>query len=331
MFQHLFINLLLHGEGGDGAGAATGAEATGAEGAGVTAPVAGEKNRRLSKEERRARLEEKLRAEQAQIQQAQPQPQSERQPFEEIEKLYSEEIGQKIQKAVTGRVKNLKDSEAELNAAREEIARLEKLLTPLAEAQYGIKPGQDGKSDIDAIEQATQRTRVQDYALENGVSEEFAEQRLHMEDELAEKDRQLREYQAAEEARKRDQEQYAQFQKHRAQAEVFRQKVPGFDLVQEMERTPLFAQLLSFGVPVENAYYAAHHEELMAAGQQAAAMQAQRAISTSIQAGQSMPAEGGLGRSPAASPQRVTNPRQWTKAERAEIRRRVQRGEDIYL
>ncbi len=334
MFQHLFMNLMIHGEGGDGgAGAAPGA-APGAEASAEQTPVAGE-NRRLTKEERRARFEAKLQAQQAQAQTQQPQPQqdqqTQKQPWEEIEKLYPEEIGAMKRKVVQDRFKNQADNEEALNAAKADLDKSNRLLAQLAESQYGIKPGADGKVDLAAIEQAASKSRVSDYAMENGVSEEFAAEKLEMEDRLAEQDRQLREYQEAEKRRQQDAAQFAQFQQHRQQAEAFRQKMPGFDLLKEMEANPTFTKLIGFGVNVENAYYATHHEELMAVGQQAAAMQAQRALATSIQAGQSMPTEGGLGRSPAASTQRITDPKKWTKQQRAEIRRRVQRGEEIYL
>ena len=333
MFQHLFMNLLIHGEGGDGgAGAAPGA-APGAEASAEQTPVAGENNRRLTKEERRARFEAKLQAQQAQNQQPQPQQdqQPQKQPWEEVKKLYKDEYGKDVQTAIQGRFKNQADNEEALNAAKADLDKSNRLLAQLAESQYGIKAGADGKVDLAAIEQAASRSRVSDYAMENGVSEEFAAERLEMEDQLAEKDRQLKELQEAERRRQQDAAQYAQFQQHRQQAEAFRQKMPGFDLLKEMEANPTFTKLIGFGVNVENAYYATHHEELMAVGQQAAAMQAQRALATSIQAGQSMPTEGGLGRSPAASPQRFTDPKKWTKQQRAEIRRRVQRGEEIYL
>ena len=331
MFQ-LFKNLLIHGEGGDGASAAP-AAAPGAEESGVKAPDAGEKKGRPSKAERRAALEEKLRAEQQQ-QTAQPEAepkQEEKTPWEEIKKQYKDEYGKDVQTAIQGRFKNQADNSEELNSAKAELAKRDKLLAQLAATQYGIKPGADGALDFAAIEEAAKKSRAEEYAAEHGISEEYAEQRIQMEDELADKDRRLREFEAAEKARQEDQERYQQFQKHRQQAEAFRQTMPGFDLVREMEQSPLFAKLLSFGCNVEDAYYAAHHKELMAAGQQAAAMQAQRALSANIQAGQSMPTEGGLGRSPAANPQRVIDFKHRTKAERAELHKRVQRGEKIYL
>lgn len=329
MFR-LFRNLLIHAEGGEGAGAAPGAAPVG-EATGVQTPDAGEKKARPSKAERRAALEAKLQAEQQTATPKAEQPkQAEKTPWEEIKKQYKDEYGKDVQTAIQGRFKNQADNEQELSSAKAELAKRDKLLAQLASAQYGIQPGADGSLDFAAIEEAAKRSRAEEYAAEHGISEEYAAQRIQMEDELADKDRRLREFEAAEKARKEDQERYAQFQKHRAQAEAFREKIPNFDLVAEMENTPLFAHLLNCGVNVENAYYAAHHEELMAAGQQAAAMQAQRSLAANIQAGQSMPSEGGLGRSPAASPQRIAV-QNLTRAQRKELNRRALRGEEIVL
>lgn len=332
MLHDFFINLMLHGgEGGDGASAAPDGETAGAEETGVTAPDAGEKTKRPNKAERRARMEAQLRAEAQGRSQTAAQPQPEKRPFDEIEQLYHDEIGQKIQTAVTGRVKNLKDSEAELNRTKAELEEQSKLLAALAESQYGIKPGADGKNDIAAIKGKLNQSRAEEYALENGVSEEFAEERLEMEARIKEQDRQLRELQAAEEQRQKDEADHARFLQHQEQAQAFREKMPGFDLIKEMEASPVFTRLINNGIGVESAYYAVHHKELMAVGQQAAAIQAQRALAASIQAGQSMPSEGGLGRSPAANPGSVVDPHTFSKEYRKELRRRQARGEKIYL
>lgn len=340
MFQHLFMDLMIHGEGGDGgAGAAPGA-APGAEASAEQTPVAGEMKPQGKPKARKYGRVDRLPyeygkeppASQASAETAQQQTQQpQKQPWEEVKKLYHDEYGKDVQTAIQGRFKNQADNEEALNAAKADLDKSNRLLAKLAESQYGIKAGADGKVDLAAIEQAASKRRAEEYAIENGVSEEYAEERLKMEDRLAEQDRQLKEFQEAERRRQQDAEQYAQFQRHRQQAEEFRQKMPGFDLLKEMEANPTFTKLIGFGVNVENAYYATHHEELMAVGQQAAAMQAQRALATSIQAGQSMPTEGGLGRSPAASPQRITDPRKWNKEMRKDIRNRVNHGEKIYL
>jgi hypothetical protein len=67
----------------------------------------------------------------------------------------------------------------------------------------------------------------------------------------------------------------------------------------------------------------------MAAQAQAASMQATRALSASIQAGQSMPTEGGLGRSPASTPQRILSPKNLSKEQRRDVRRKIHGGAEI--
>lgn len=339
MLHELFKNLILHGgEGGDGASAAPSGETAVAEDAGVTAPDAGERTKRPNKAERRARVEAQLKAEAQERSQAVAQPQPEKRPFDEIEQLYHDEIGQKIQTAIQGRFKNQTDNAEELNSTKAELEKQSKLLAALAESQFGIKPGADGKIDIAAIEGKLKDDRVKEYAYDNGVSEEFAKERLDMEDKLEERDRQieeqdrqLRELQAAEAQRQKDEADHARFLQHQEQAAAFRAKMPGFDLIKEMEASPVFTRLINNGIGVESAYYAVHHKELMAVGQQAAAIQAQRALAASIQAGQSMPTEGGLGRSPAANPGSVTDPHAFTREDRKALRRRVARGEKVYL
>lgn len=336
MLLDLFTNLLIHNEGGDGAGAATGT-AAGTEAAGVTAPDAGEKKQEKAKPKKYGRAERlpyeyglapKAQQEAPAEQKEAAHTETAKRPWDEVKNDYKDEIAQIVQ----GRVKNLKDSEAELSTTKAELEKRDTLLAQLAEAQYGIKPDADGKLDYAALEQEMIKARAQRYAEEHGVSDEFAEERVRQEAQIEEQRRQLDAYRMAEEARQQDAAAYALVQKHLKQAEEFRKKVPNFDLKAEIDNNELFRHLVTnCGVGVENAYYAAHHEELMAAGQQAAAQQAAQALASRIQAGQSMPTEGGLGRAPAANPQRVVNPKQWTKEMRADVRRRVQRGEDIYL
>jgi len=338
MFQHLFLDLLIHGEGGDGAGAAPGDAAPGPEASGVTTPDAGEMRPQLPPHKSRRQIRQtRLNVEYGKpvseaVQQTAQQPQQpQKQSWEEVKKLYMNEYGKDVQTAIQGRFKNQQDNEAALNSTKAELEEARSLLAQLAQNAYNIQPGENGAPDMEAIKQINGKNRVEEYALENGVSEEYAEKALAMQDQLDKQDLQLREFRAAEEARKKDAANYAQFQQHREQAEAFRQKMgwQDFDLVKEMESNKTFAHLLSCGVGVENAYFSAHHDELMAAQAKAASMQATRALSASIQAGQSMPSEGGLGRSPATNPQRIIDPRNLTKEQRRDVRRRIQNGEHI--
>lgn len=125
-----------------------------------------------------------------------------------------------------------------------------------------------------------------------------------------------------------------QFQQHiqnlAMQAEKLKQTVPGFDLRTELQN-PRFAAMTSpnGGVNVEDAYYAIHHKEIQQGSMQYAVQQTQKQLAQSIQAGRNRPAENGMRSQPTAEVR--DDPSKWTKADRAEVRRRVMMGEKINL
>lgn len=331
----IFANLRLFGEGGDGgAGAAPGPDAGQSAEPGVQAPDAGE-HRRLTKAERRARIEKQLQAEQAQKpppkSSADPQPaEPVKQPFDEIEKLYHDEIGGKIQKAVTERVKNLKDSEAELNALKERSARQEALLGRLTK-KYNLKAGEDGRLDLDAAEKAVDDDDelYEAGAVEHGWSTD-TEKYVSGLERKAEELKNLREQQAKEAERQRqDFLQRQQFERRLAETEAAKKLYPNIDLIAEMQdRT--FASLMNNPlITVQQAYEVVHRDEIRAA--EAARVQdaTTQRMASSIRAGAARPTEGGLGRQAAVNPDHVLDPRNLTKAERRQLKERARRGEEI--
>ena len=79
------------------------------------------------------------------------------------------------------------------------------------------------------------------------------------------------------------------------QGEAMKEQFPAFDLKAELA-DPMFVKLTSpmVGLSVEDAYYALHHEQITAAGAQAAA----EMLGNSVKAGKAMPLEnGGIQRS----------------------------------
>lgn len=109
------------------------------------------------------------------------------------------------------------------------------------------------------------------------------------------------------------------------QGEAVKAMYPGFDLMQEMQN-PTFARLTApgVGIPVQQAYELVHLKEIQA---QQAQQQAQ-AFAKSVKANGARPSENGLRGEQAASTVK-TDPRQLTRADREEIKRRVARGERI--
>lgn len=114
------------------------------------------------------------------------------------------------------------------------------------------------------------------------------------------------------------------------QAEQLKQTVPNFDLRAELQN-PRFAAMTSpnGGVSVEDAYYAIHHKEIQQGAMTYAVQQAQKQAVQSIQAGRNRPTENGMHSQPTADVR--DDPRKWSKADRAEVRRRVAMGEKINL
>ena len=313
---HFFKNLLIFGEGGDGgAGAAPeGApEAGAAENTGVNVPDAGEQtvSRRLTKAERRAQLEEKLKAEQqAQTpkQEAETPKETPKEDYKAIKERYKAEIGQDIQSAIQGRFKGVKDTETRLKEA-------EALLAQLTNNKYGITAGDDGRLDLKAVRDAMQNDDdlYESKAAELGTSVETARKYAEMEQQLA-----------AMQAERKTREEYAAYQQVVQQAEAAKKIFPNLDLNAEMGN-PDFARLIRSNVPVETAYRVIHDAEITAGAMQYAAQQAKQQASAAIQAGANRPAEGGLGRTAPANIQPRVNDKAWREAVKRDARRGIRR------
>lgn len=320
MFNKIFFkNLQMFAEGGDGEGSGPdSASESQVEGEpGVQTPDAGEKKQRKIRSSRIPNIEYGIiqndaeTTEDAAANDSAEQAES-RTSYEEIKKQYEKEIGADIQNAVHGRFKNVKATEAELK-------RTQALLARFAEFNYNIKPGEDGRLDLDAVEKAIHDddSFYEDLAASMGTSTEFARQ-------FDDQKRELEQHRA--EAIHR--EELAKFEQIVNQAQKAREIFPDLDLDAEM-LNPDFARLVAANVPVETAYRVIHDADITRSAMQYAAQQARLSVATSIQAGQNRPTENGLGRGAAANVQRITDPRLLTKEQRKDIRARVARGETI--
>lgn len=314
-----FKNLLIFGEGGDGgAGAATGGAPAGqaAENTGVSVPDAGEQ-RRLTREERRTRLEERLRAEQAQAQPQQPQqtqeaPEAKRPLKELIKGEYKQEFDEYVQNLLNGRFKGVREAEARSN-------RMEEMFSRLVGNRYDLKPGEDGKLDLDAVQKAMDEDDdlYENLAVELGTSVEYAKKYDAMQKKIQQADRE-----------RAEQERYAQFMYFQNAALEAQKTFPDMN-VEETSNDPRFRRLLEVLSPAA-AYHALHQVELTSNAMQYAVDTTKAGIASSIQAGQNRPAEGGLGRRAPTTTNRINkSPREMTKAERVAYNRRAARGEEV--
>ena len=132
-------------------------------------------------------------------------------------------------------------------------------------------------------------------------------------------------------AQRRSQNQQAaekQLQKWYQEAEAMKADYPGFDLGRESQ-DPQFLSMLRSGVPVKLAYEVMHMDEIKSTVAQTTAQQTEKQVVEGIRSKGARPAENGT--SSQSGFVVKDDPAKWTKKDRAEIVRRVQRGEQIKL
>ena len=211
---------------------------------------------------------------------------------------------------VQDRLKNSKQAEATLKKIGPILADLGK--------KYGVDP-----SDIDGIlkARADDDSLYEEDAAREGVSVEVYKQLKTLRDEKAARE---------------EQEQRSAFDQHiKGLFTSFETDVkplfPHADLMQELQN-PLFQRLTSpeIGMSVADAYHAIHRAEIEPLSMQVAAQKAQEKLSQSVQSGKRRPSENGM-RNNAPVREVRSDPRNWTREERAEALRRAEMGQKIYL
>lgn len=119
-----------------------------------------------------------------------------------------------------------------------------------------------------------------------------------------------------------------QVQAWEAEASDLAAKYPGFDLGMELG-DPNFGRLLQSGVPMEQAYKVLHFDEIQNNVAANVAKTTEKKVADSVRAKGSRPIENGT--TSQSGFVYKSDPSKWTKADRAEIARRVARGEKITL
>ena len=223
----------------------------------------------------------------------------------EFKDLYDERMQNTLSKRLKG-----------LNETAEKYNSLSPTLELLAK-KYGIKDS----SDIEALNKAISDddSYFEEEAMEKGISVEQLKEIRKMERENAELKRQMQEQEQHENANKL----YAAWMD---QAENARQTYPSFDLKSEMAN-PRFVDLLRSNIDVKTAYEVIHKDEIIPAAMQFAAQQVEQKVANKIKAGGARPSENGMSSQSAAVVKSDVS--QLSKEDRAEIIRRVQRGERI--
>ena len=229
-----------------------------------------------------------------------------------------------FEKLIKGEYKDLYDARVQdtiqkrLKGTKETVEKYE-ALTPVLD-MLSKKYGADA-SDINALVKAIEEDDAyyEDEALEKGLSVEQLKEIKKMERENAELKRQMDIQRADDEAKKI----YASWIE---QAEQAKSKYPTLNLNEEI-KNPQFASLLRSGIDVDTAFTVVHKDEIIPAAMGYAAQKAQQKTVNKILANGARPVENGINSQSSAVIKSDVS--QLSKADRAEIIRRVARGEKI--
>ena len=299
-FNSRYINLQLFAEGsGTGDGGATGVtgEAAAPQGKGVKNPLADVKYG-VQPEAQATAVQETVET-----------PPDRNAEFEKLIKGdYKDLYDAKVQDTVQKRLKSTKETVDKYNA-------LAPTLEILAN-KYGVDV-----NDIAALNTAIEDDDAyfEEEALEKGITVQQLKDIRKMEKENAELKRQMQEQEAQQNAHKL----YAAWME---QAESAKQVYPSFDLSVEMQN-PRFVDLLRSNVDVRTAYEVLHKDEIIPAAMQFTAQKVEQKLANKIIANGARPTENGINSQSAA--QVKSDVSQLSKADLAEIAKRVARGEKI--
>lgn len=230
----------------------------------------------------------------------------------EFEKLikgeYKDLYDARVQDTIQKRLKGSKETVDKYNA-----------LTPtldLLARKYGVDA-----SDVEALNRAIEEDDAyyEDEALEKGITVEQLKSIRKMERENADLKKQMHEQSVRENADRI----YASWMQ---QSDALKTVYPSFDLNSELQNKR-FADLLKNNVDVRTAYEVIHKDEIIPAAMQFTARQVEQKITNKILASGARPMENGINSQSSAIVKSDVS--QLSKEDRAEIIRRVQRGEKI--
>ena len=298
------LNLQLFAEGA-GAGDGGTAQGQGVTGAAALPQTKGEKNNPLASV--KYGIQEEAPA-------AEVQPDTVAQPDRnaEFEKLikgeYKDLYDAKMQDTIQKRLKGQKETVDKYNALAPTLEMMAK--------KYGVDAG-----DIEALNKAIEEDNsfYEDEALEKGMTVQQLKEIKKMERENADLKAQMEEAQRQENGKKL----YAAWMQ---QADEAKKVYPSFDLRAEMNN-PKFVDLLRSNIDVRTAYEVLHKDEIIPAAMQFTAQTVESKLAKSIASNGARPSENGMSSQSAAVVKSDVS--QLSKADRAEIIRRVQRGEKI--
>ena len=305
------LNLQLFAEGGaGGAAGGTGGDGGTAQGQGVTGAAAlpqtkGAKNNPLA--EVKYGIQEDA-APAAEVQKPTEAPDLNAEFEKLIKGQYKEQYDARVQDTIQKRLKSSKETVDKYNALTPTLELLAK--------KYGVDA-----TDVAALTKAIEEddSFFEEEALAKGLTVQQLKEYRKMERENANLKAQMQEQQTKENANKL----YAGWM---TQAEEAKKIYPSFDLKTEMNN-PKFLELLKSNIDVRTAYEVTHKDEIISGAMQFTAKTVEQKLANKIAANGSRPSENGMRSQSAAVVKSDVS--QLSKADRAEIIRRVQRGEKI--
>jgi hypothetical protein len=245
-------------------------------------------------------------------------------PAAEVVENPTEDRNAKFEALIKGEYKDLYDAKVSDTVQKrvkstKEIVDKYNELTPTIEAlakKYGVDP-----TDIKALNKAIEDddSYYEQEALEKGITVEQLKEFRKVEKENADLKRQMDEQNRKENANKV----YAQWME---QADKAKQVYPSFDLRAEMQN-PKFVDLLRSNIDVRTAYEVIHKDDIIAGAMQFTAKTVEQKLTDKIIANGARPSENGNSSQGASVTKSDVS--QLTKADLAEINRRVARGEKI--
>lgn len=308
------LSLQVFAEGGAGSAAGGNAGDGGTAGAtGVTEPAAGARRPGVKSNPLAAVRygKQEVSAPAAEVQGEAAKPADPNADFEALIKgQYKEQYDARVQETIRKRLQG-KDTQIA------ELTQKQTALEPVLELLYR----KHGVEDVEALAKAIEAddSYFEQEALDKGMSVKQLKELRKIERENADLRRQMQETQKKQGA----DQMYGRWMQ---QADETRKVYPTFDLKTELTNDK-FRQLLSSNIDVRTAYEVIHKDEIIPAAMQFAARTVESNLAKSIASGAGRPAENGTGGgSPAITKSDVS---QLSKADRAEINRRVMRGEKI--
>lgn len=303
-------SLQIFAEGGNAAGGTAGDGGT-AQGTGVTAPAAGVrkgvKSNPLADVKYGIQPQESAPA--AGVQQTTKTKPDRNAEFEKLIKgEYKDQYDARVQDTVQKRLKGQKETVDKYEALSPALAMLAR--------RYGVDA-----SDAQALSKAIEddNSFYEEEASKSGMDVEHYKKFEQMR-------RQNEFFRSQMEAQNQKEHAAKQYATWMQQAQEAQQIYPGLDLEAEV-KNPQFMRLLSSGVDVGSAYLVIHRDEIIPAAMQYTAQAVEQKLANKIAAGGSRPAENGMKAQGAAVVKSDVST--LTKMDRAEINRRVARGEKI--